>query len=83
MEKPILHRTQVLYFCSGKNDRDKFGTCDLHVVLNVVPDVIPQLNGIPSKLVKGPELAAAARGIMDQGITEYIDQYYGFFFQLI
>ena len=22
MEKPILHRTQVLYFCSGKNDRD-------------------------------------------------------------
>ena len=32
------------------------------------------------KTVQGPELAGAVRGIMDQGITEYIAQYHQFFF---
>ena len=46
-------------------------TYDLDVVLDVVQDVVPHLNGIPSK---HPELGAAVRRIMNPRITQNIAQ---------
>ena len=39
---------------------------DLDVVSDVVPDVVPHLNGLPSNSLK-PELGAAVQRIMHQG----------------
>ena len=52
---------------------------DLDVVSGVVRDVVPKLNGLPSKDLN-PELGTRGCGeFLDHGITEHIAEYYGVF----
>jgi len=51
---------------------------DLDVVSDVVPDVVPHLNGLPSKQFKARIRRGGAANYGPR-ITEYIAEYYGVF----
>ena len=51
---------------------------DLDVVLVVVPDVVPHLNGLSSKQLK-PRIRCAGAANYGPRMTEYIAEYYGVF----
>ena len=51
---------------------------DLDVVSDVVPDVVPHLNGLPSKQFKARIRCGGAANYGPR-ITEYIAEYYGVF----
>ena len=51
---------------------------DLDVVSDVVPDVVPHLNGLPSKQFKARFRCGGAANYGPR-ITEYIAEYYGVF----
>jgi hypothetical protein len=53
---------------------------DLDVVSDVVPDVVPHLNGLPSKHFKARiRCGGASAANYGPRITEYIAEYYGVF----